>query len=128
MEEINNVITIPTTIEGKFFRYWIEFLRPFHSLSNREMEVFACFLKHRYNLSKVILDPVLLEKLATSEDTKKQIKEECNLTTTHFQVLMTKLKKENMIVNNIINPKFVPRLNKDSNSFQLLLSFNFNES
>lgn len=56
MGRINNVISIPTTIEGKFFRYWLEFLRPFHKLSDRELDVVSAFLKERYELSKVVSD------------------------------------------------------------------------
>lgn len=41
--KINNIIKIPTSIDN-FFRYWMEFLKPFHNLANREMEVAAKIL------------------------------------------------------------------------------------
>ena len=44
MGKINNVITIPTSTEGKFFKYWFEFLRPFHKLTDREIDVIASFV------------------------------------------------------------------------------------
>lgn len=123
MNRINNVITIPTSINGKFFKYWLEFLRPFHKLTEREVDVLACFLRHRYELSKVISDIEVLNKYTMNEETKRQIREECNMSQAHFQVIMTKLKKVKMIENGRINPKFIPRLTKDDTSFQLLLSF-----
>lgn len=122
MGKINNVITIPTSIEGSFFRYWFEFLRPFHKLTDREMDVIASFVKHRYMLSKVVSDQEILNRLTMSDDTKRKVREDCNISQAHFQVIMTKLKKSKVIENGRINPKFIPRLDKDSNNFQLLLS------
>lgn len=127
MGKINNVITIPTSIEGSFFRYWFEFLRPFHKLTDREMDVIASFVKHRYILSKVVSDQEILNRLTMSDDTKRKVREDCNISQAHFQVIMTKLKKSKVIENGRINPKFIPRLDKDSNNFQLLLSFNLND-
>lgn len=127
MGKINNVITIPASIEGSFFRYWFEFLRPFHKLTDREMDVIASFVKHRYALSKVVSDQEVLNKLTMSDDTKKKVREDCNISQAHFQVIMTKLKKSKVIENGRINPKFIPRLDKDSNNFQLLLSFDLND-
>lgn len=123
MGKINNVITIPTSTDGKFFKYWFEFLRPFHKLTDREIDVIASFVKHRYNLSKVIKDQDILDKVTMGEDTKRQIREDCNITQAHFQVIMTKLKKSKVIDNGKINPKFIPRLDDDGKNFQLLLSF-----
>ena len=123
MGKINNVIAIPASIEGKFFRFWLEFLKPFHKLTDRESDVMASFLKQRYELGKVIKDDALLEKVTMSEDTKRVIREECGITQAHFQVIMTKLKKNKMIEKGRINPKFIPRLDENATSFQLLLSF-----
>lgn len=127
MGKINNVITVPTSTEGKFFKYWFEFLRPFHKLTDREIDVIASFVKHRYLLSKVVSDQEVLNKLTMSDDTKKKVREDCNISQAHFQVIMTKLKKSKVIENGRINPKFIPRLEKDSNNFQLLLSFDLND-
>lgn len=123
MGKINNVITIPTSIEGKFFRYWLEFLRPFHRLTDREIDVTASFLKQRHELSKVIKDQELLNKVTMSEDTKKKVREDCNMSQAHFQVIMTKLKKSKVIENGRINPKFIPKVEEGAGSFQLLLLF-----
>ena len=123
MGKINNVITIPTSTEGKFFKYWFEFLRPFHKLTDREIDVIASFVRHRYNLSKVIKDQDILDKVTMGEDTKRKIREDCNITQAHFQVIMTKLKKSKVIDKGKINPRFIPRLEGDDKNFQLLLSF-----
>lgn len=120
---INNVITIPTSVQGKFFKYWFQFLRPFHNLTDRETDVIASFVKQRYLLSKSVTDQELLDKVTMSEDTKRKVREECGVSQAHFQVIMTKLKKSKIIDNGKINPKFIPRLGQDDKSFQLLLSF-----
>lgn len=119
----NNVIALKSSLSGRFFRIWLEFLRPFHKLTERETDIMAAFLKERYELSKVVSDQEVLNRLTMSEDTKKKIRETCNISQTHFQVIMTKLKKNSIIVNNRINPKFIPRVDKDSKGFQLLLAF-----
>ena len=119
----NNVIALKSSLSGKFFRIWLEFLRPFHKLTERETDVMAAFLKERFELSKVVSDQEVLNRLTMSEDTKKKIRETCNISQTHFQVIMTKLKKNNIISNNRIDPKFIPRIDKNAKGFQLLLAF-----
>jgi hypothetical protein len=63
-----------------------------------------------------------------SEDIKAKVKEECNVSDAFFQVILGKLRKENVIINGRINPLLIPkRLNKDDKYFTLLLLFEFNE-
>lgn len=124
MGKANNVIVIPTSLEKGFFKYWFEFLRPFHKLSDKEIEVMACLVKHRYLLSKSIINNELLDQIAMNDDTKRKVREECGLQQTYFQMLMSRLRKKNMIIKGMINPKFIPRIEEGSNNFQLLLSFN----
>lgn len=122
-KEINNVIRIPTSLNSKFFRYWFEFLQPFHKLTEREIDVITSFVKQRYELSKVIKDDEILDRVTMSEDTKRKVREECNMTLPHFQVIMGKLRKSKVIIDNKINPRFIPNIREDSGTFQLLLLF-----
>ena len=123
MGKMNNVIRIPTSISTSFFRFWFEFLRPFHNLTDREMQVASSLLKRRYELSKVIQDEVILDKVVMSEDTKKVVREECNISLPHFQVIMGKLRKNKVILDGKINPRFIPNLTEERGSFRLLLNF-----
>ena len=127
MNKANNVVRIQTSLDGKFFRYWFEFLRPFHKLTDREIDVIACFVKHRYELSKVIKDMEILDSVTMSDDTKKKVRKECNISLTHFQVMMCKFRKNNVIIDNRINPKFIPNITEDNGYFQLLLLFDINK-
>lgn len=105
------------------------FLEPFHNLTNREIEVAAAFVKYRYELSKAVKDNSLLDidQMVMNEDTKKKIREECGISSAHFQVIMGKLRKNKVIVNGRINPKFIPNIGEDENGvFQLLLLFDCN--
>jgi hypothetical protein len=120
----DNVIRIPCNINVNFFRYWFQFLTPFHHLTDREMEVAACLVKHRYELSKVILDSELLDKVVMSEDTKAKVRKECDISLAHFQVIMGKLKKNKVVINNRLNPKYLPNVNND-NYFRLMFLFDF---
>lgn len=120
---INNVIRIPASLDKDFFKYWFLFLKPFHNLTDREMDVIACFVKQRFELSKVIKDDVILDKVVMSEDTKQKVREECEVSLPHFQVVMGKLRKAKVIVDGKINPKYIPRLEEDGDSFKLLLLF-----
>ncbi len=123
MKKPNNIVRVPCSLSGSFFRYWFKFLEPFHKLTDREIDVITSFVKQRYELSKVIKDNEILDKVTMSEDTKKKIMSECNITNAHFQVIMGKLKRNNVIVNNKINPKFIPNVTEDKGIFKLLLLF-----
>lgn len=119
----NGVLVIPCSLSGSFFKLWFNFLRPFHKLTDREIDVIASFVKQRYELSKVIKDQEVLNRVTMSDDTKRKVRKECNMSQAHFQVIMTKLKKSKIIENGKINPKFIPKLTEDAENFQLLLSF-----
>jgi len=120
----NNVIRIPTSLQGKFFRIWFEFLAPLHGLTNREMDVIASFVKQRFELSKAIKDEELLDKVVMSDSTKAKVKEECGVSDAFFHVIMGKLRKNKIIVGDRINPKLIPKdLSDGDTSFQLLLHF-----
>lgn len=124
--KINSIVRVPTLLDVSFFRLWLKFLSPLHNLTDKEINIVAVFLKHRFLLSKSIKDSSVLDEVLMSKDYKKKIKEECGITTTYFQMLMTRLKKKGAIVNNNINPKFIPKnISEDSKFFQLLLHFDF---
>ena len=123
MKKPNNIVRVPCSLDKSFFRYWFMFLEPFHKLTDREIDVITAFVKQRYELSKVIKDNDILDKVTMSEDTKKKVREECNITLPHFQVIMGKLRKNKVIVNGKINPRFIPTINEETGTFQLLLLF-----
>lgn len=124
----NNVVRIPTSLGGNFFKHWFEFLEPFHKLTEREVEVVAAFVKHRYVLSKVIKDDEILDKVVMSEDVKRQIREECKMSLPHFQVIMGKLRKQKLIIEGKLNKRFIPSLPENPKDFKLMLYFEFKDA
>lgn len=121
----NNIVEIKTKLDTEFFRWWCIFLRPLINLTNREIDVIACFLKQRFELSKSISDPAILDTMVMSNDTKRKVIEECQITQEHFYVVMSNLKKSKVIVNDVINPRLIPNIKVDEKTgyFQLLILF-----
>jgi hypothetical protein len=120
----NNIVTVPTSLSTDFFKWWCIFLKPFINLTSRETEVIACLLKHRWELSKYISDPAILDTMVMGDDTRKKVLDECNITLKHYNVLISNLRKNKVISNNIINPRLIPNVREDDNGcFQLLILF-----
>jgi hypothetical protein len=121
----NNVIRIPTSLKGSFFRIWVEFLTPLHNLTNKEKDVIAALIKARFELSKGISDEAILDRMVINDtEVKAKVKEEAGVSDAFYQVILGKLKKTNVIANGKIDPKFIPkRLEDGDSSFQLLLYF-----
>lgn len=124
----DGAIRIPVSLEGNFFLRWLEFLEPVHKLTKRETELFAALLQARYELSKVILDDDLLDKLVMGTDTKLKIMEKCGFSAAHYQAILGSLRKNKMLFNEKINKKFIPQLSQDAKEFKYLLLFDINES
>lgn len=125
--EVDNVLSIPTSLKGKFFKHWFKFLLPYHNLTDREMDVAAAFLLKRFELSKVISDVNILNSVLMNEDTKRSIRETLDIKHPHFQVIMGKLRKAKVIVDNRINPRFIPNVKEENGNFKLLLLFTFDD-
>ena len=123
--KINNIIKIPTSTED-FFKYWMIFLKPFHNLTNKEMDVAAKILQHRHSLSKAIKDEKILNDVLLSRENRKKIREELDITTAHLQVILSTLKSVNFIKDGMVNPRFIPRINNNK-QFNLLMNFDFSE-
>lgn len=125
----NNIVTVPTSSELEFFKWWCIFLRPFINLTDREIDVVASLLKQRKELSKSISDQAILDKMLMSEEVKTRVQKECNITPQYLYVIISNLRKHNVIVNNTINPRLIPNIRKDDNgNFQLLILFKERQS
>lgn len=123
-KDINSVVRIPCNL-NTFFRMWFMFLQPFHHLTEREMDVITSLVKYRYELSKVISDNEILDKVTMGDDTKRKVMEECGITLPYLQVILGKLKKNRVIIDGKINPRYIPNIIEENNSFKLMLLFDF---
>ncbi len=126
--EVDSIIPISSSLNDGFFRYWLESLKFIHHLTASQMDVLAAFLKHRHMLSKNISDPEILDKFTMSNETRRKVMAESKMSTTHFQVVMSALKKNKAIVDGRINPRLIPTVSDDATSFKLLIYFNLKDA
>ena len=117
----NNAFNVPVTKLLDFFKWWCVFLRPFIPLTDREIDVVASLLKQRWELSKLIKDPPVLDAMSMSSATLDKVAEECKMTKPHFYVVMSSLKKKG-IIDGYITPKLIPNL-KEEGKFKLTILF-----
>lgn len=129
MENITNLIKVKSTPklkmspDGDFFRCWVEFLKPLHELTKREMDVLAEFLKTRYELSKVIIDEDTLDRILMSAETKRNIRNHFGISAKHFQVIMCKFRRNGVIKEGRINLNLIPTVNDDGVGLMVYFSF-----
>ena len=129
MDTITNLVHIKSnqklkmSPDGDFFRYWTGFLKPLHELTKREMDVLAAFLKKRYDLGKVIIDEGTLDRVLMQKETKKEIRESLGMTSKHFQVTYSKLKKKKVVVDGKISPSLIPNITEDGVGLMIYFSF-----
>lgn len=122
----NDMVKVPTKLGLDFFKRWCTFLRPFVRLTNRELDVISSFLNQRWQLSKEISDPAILDAMIMTEETKNKVIKESGISQQHFYVVMSNLRKHKVIENNKINPRLIPNIRKDDNGyFQLLILFKY---
>ena len=124
----NNALTVSPTPDKNFFKWWCTFLRPFVSLTPREIDVLSAYLKQRFELKKVISDPSVLDSQLMSNKVKEKVIEECGITLQNYYVVMGNLKKNNVITASGINPMLIPNIREgDDGHFILLVLFNENK-
>lgn len=116
-----NILKIKSSDYDELFLNWFLILKPLHNLSNKECILASKLYKYRDELKGVILDKEILDTTILSDTYRKKIIEEMEITMIHLQVLLTSLRKKNVIIDNRLNPKFIPHI-KDS-ELSLLIRF-----
>lgn len=108
-----------------FFRAWLVFLRPYHGLTDRQIDIAAALLRHRHSLSSVISDEVVLNEMLFADSVRNKILGECNLNIGHYQVILGELRKHKFIIDGCINQRYIPDLRDGAGSFLLAVNFQF---
>ena len=108
----NNVIYLKCT-EDSFYRMWIEFLTPFHKLTAREKDVAARIIMQYFRLKDSVQDPYVLRELLWSRKSRKDIMESLSMSQAHFQMILSKLKSAGVLIDDDINPKYIPHKTED---------------
>lgn len=123
MESVNNVVNVPVESRLQFYSYWLHFIKPFHKLTNKEIEILSYFLYYRDDLLKTTGSDKELYKKLFSEEIRSKVIEGCGISKSHLQVALVSLRKAGVIVNKELNPKFIPRVIEGDTTYKLLFYF-----
>ena len=120
----NNAFNIPYSTPLDFFKLWCVFIRPFINLTDREIDVVASFMHQRLQLSQEVQDASVLDALLATDNIRKKVIEECHITLANFYVVMSGLRKKNVIKGGRITPEIIPNVRMDDNGvFKLMVLF-----
>ena len=121
----NNILPIIAGPTTGFFEWWCIYQRPIVNLTDKELKVIASLLRHRYELSKKVPDPDILDRLTMSKEVTEEVIKDCSISKQHLYVIMSGLKKKKVITKNgLIEPRLIPNIRVDDNGcFQFLLLF-----
>lgn len=111
------------TDKKSIFRYWLEFLKPYHKLRTKEIEALSLMLYYRYELSREIKDIDMVDMILFSTQTRNKIREDLGgMGQKIFNNLLTSLRKKNIISkDNKINHVLIP--NMAESGFKLIFDF-----
>lgn len=119
----NNLLRLKIN-QDAFFRMWIEFLTPFHKLTEREKDVAARVLAQYYRLQPNISDPSVLEEVLWSETSRNDMRESLKMSRAYFQMILGKLRKVGFITEGGVEPRFLPHMG-DEPRFMLSIVFDW---
>ena len=86
----DKAVRIPCRLSDDFFKYWLLFIQPLHSLTPKIIDVAACLLKNRYLLSKSIIDDNILNKFLMGTEMKEKMLSELKIPVTSYNVALNK--------------------------------------
>jgi len=116
------------TNEKDFFKHWLVFTKPLHKLDKMELEITSLLLYYFFQFKKEVSNDHLAWKLAFDYETKTKIVKEIGTNDQSFRNVLTSLRKNKVIVNNQINPSFIPIINLEkSRLFSLIFKFEIND-
>jgi len=120
-----NNINVKRILSDKksIFRYWLEFLRPYHKLRTKEIEALALILYFRYELSMEIPNMAVVDIVLFSTETRIKIRETLGgMSQKVFNNLLTSLRNKNVLSkDNKILPALIPNMTEDG--FKLVFNF-----
>jgi predicted transcriptional regulator len=111
------------TDKKSIFRLWLEFLKPYHKLRNKEVEALSLMLYYRYELSREIPNIEMVDMILFSTETRAKIRSELsNMSQKVFNNLLTSLRKKGVLTkNNKIHHNLIPNMTEDG--FKLIFNF-----
>lgn len=118
------------TSEKNLFVYWLEFLKPYHKLANKEIEALGLMLYYRHELSKEVSNEDLVDKLLFSSDIRQKIKTDLGgMKNGVFNNLLSTLRRKKVLsTKNKITSSLIPNKDPMSKEFSLVFNFQINEN
>ncbi|HEX8586074.1 MAG TPA: hypothetical protein VF680_16895 [Allosphingosinicella sp.] len=122
---MNNIKTANLNVRIKnFFMRYIEFLQPFHKLRKQEQTLLALLLYHHYRLKKEITNNKILWKEVFDYDTRVLICEEMGIVGQTLENLLTRLRKQKVIIDKQVSNLYIPEMSNDTKQFTITFNFN----
>lgn len=123
---MNNIriANIKTTFKS-LFKQWLLLTKSMHKLTPNEIDVLSLYLYYFYVYKEDIKNEGFLWKILFDYETKLKIRDELNIDDGTFQNIMTAFRKKQVIVDNKINPKYIPILNTKEKSFKIIFNLNY---
>lgn len=122
MNENLRVQTFKVDVE-KFFIMWLTILQPFLKLRNKELELLARLLYHRYLISLEVKNKEMLDELLFSTKMKKKILEELNMKECDYNNLLSSIRKKKIVIGKAINKSIIPVINEPFDNYKLVYNF-----
>jgi len=104
----------------KFFIMWLMILQPFLKLRNKELELLAKLLYHRYLISLEVKNKEMLDELLFSSKIKKKILAELDIQEYAYNNLLSCLRKKKIVNDKSINKQIIPTITEPFNNFKLV--------
>jgi len=120
---MNKIINI-NILQKDLFKKWLQITKPYHGLTKQQQDILSLFLYYHFKLKQDITNNKILWKILFDYDTKKEIKEELNITDQVLQNTLTQFRKKKIIIDNVITPSFIPELKKEDKQFKIIFNFN----
>lgn len=110
-----------------FFKHWLRLTRPFHKLTNKEIDVVALLLYYHDEYKNETKNKKMLWKYVFDYETKMLIKKELdNMKDQILQNILTSLRKKKVVINNKINPVYIPDIKKGTDNFKIIFNLIIN--
>jgi hypothetical protein len=122
-----SITKIPCSLT-KFFKYWLQFTVPLHKLLPKDIEILACILKKRYELSLIITEEHTIDMFLFTKEVKEQILKELGMEQGNgYNQTLSKFRKLGIIMEgNKLNKRFIPNISRDGSKFNLMIVFDIN--
>ena len=111
------------TDKKSIFRYWLEFLKPYHKLRAKEIEALSLILYYRYERAREISNINIVDIVLFSTETRMKIRDDLGgMGQKVFNNLLTSLRSKGVLTkDNKINPVLIPSMSEDG--FKLVFNF-----